>query len=177
MRNFNRNRSVKKFYTINQHITASQLRVIDSEGKQIGLLTRQQAIDEAQHRELDLILISPHSNPPVAKIIDFKKFLYQEQKKQKEAKKGVRRSTVKDIKFSLFIAEADFQRLVEKAKEFLKEGNQVRLNLTLKGREMGKKDMAINRTNQFIGLLGEVNVSKEPRAEGRVIRAVVTRKK
>lgn len=177
MRNFNRNRTVRKHYTINQHITAPQLRVIDSEGKQIGLLSKEQAFEETQKRELDLILISPHSNPPVAKIIDFKKFLYQEQKKQKEAKKGVKRSTVKDIKFSLFIAEADLHRLVEKGKEFLNDGNQVRLNLTLKGREMGKRDMAITKVKNFITMLGEVNISKEPRQEGRVIRAVVAHKK
>lgn len=177
MRNFNRRRTVKKFYTINQHITASQLRVIDSEGKQIGLLSREQALEEARQRELDLILIAPHSSPPVAKIIDFKKFLYQEQKKQKEAKKGVKRSTVKDIKFSLFIAEADLKRLVNKGKEFLKDGNQVRLNLTLKGREMGKREMAVTLVNKFISMLGELNISKEPRQEGRVIRAVVSKKK
>lgn len=177
MRNFNRKRPPRKFYTINQHITAPQLRVIDSEGKQVGLLSRQEALEAAQQRELDLILIAPHSHPPVAKIIDFKKFLYQEQKKQKEAKKGVKKSTTKDIKFSLFIAEADLQRLVDKGKEFLKEGNQVRLNLTLKGREMGKRDMAIALVTKFIGMLGEVNISKEPRQEGRVIRAVVSKKK
>jgi len=177
LRNFNRKRIVRKFYTINHHITAPQLRVIDSEGKQVGLLSREQAIQEAQQRELDLILIAPHSSPPVAKIIDFKKFLYQEQKKQKEAKKGVKKSTVKDIKFSLFIAEADLQRLVNKGKEFLKDGNQVRLNLTLKGREMGKREMAIVLVNKFIGMLGELNISKEPRVEGRVVRAVVAHKK
>lgn len=177
MRNFNRNRTVRKSYTINQHVSAPQLRVIDSEGKQIGLLSKQQALDEALKQELDLILISPRSNPPVAKIIDFKKFLYQEQKKQKEAKKGVRKSSTKDIKFSLFIAEADLNRLVEKGKDFLKEGNQVRLNLTLKGREMGKRDMAITKVKKFIEMLGDVNISKEPRQEGRVIRAVVAKKK
>ncbi len=177
MRNFNRKRTVRKFYTINQHITAPQLRVIDSEGKQIGLLSTQEAQDEARQRELDLILIAPTSSPPVAKIIDFKKFLYQEQKKQKEAKKGVKKSTVKDIKFSLFIAEADLKRLVNKGQGFLKDGNQVRLNLTLKGREMGKREMAIALVNKFIGMLGELNISKEPKLEGRVVRAVVAHKK
>jgi len=177
LRNFNRKRTVRKFYTINQHITAPQLRVIDSEGKQIGLLSTQEAQDEARQRELDLILIAPTSSPPVAKIIDFKKFLYQEQKKQKEAKKGVKKSTVKDIKFSLFIAEADLKRLVNKGQGFLKDGNQVRLNLTLKGREMGKREMAIALVNKFIGMLGELNISKEPKLEGRVVRAVVAHKK
>lgn len=131
----------------------------------------------ALEQEVDLVLIAPNAKPPVAKLIDFKKFLYQEQKKQKEARKGIKKSIVKDIKISLFIAEGDVQRLEEKAKEFLSEGNQIRINLSLKGREMGKKDMALTKVKSFIAALGEVNVSKEPRIEGRVVRAVVSRKK
>lgn len=117
------------------------------------------------------------AKPPVAKIIDFKKFLYQEEKKLKEAKKGIKKSIVKDIKLSLFIGAADLERFETKAKEFLEEGSQVRLNLTLKGREMAKRDMGLELMSKFIGSLGEVNISKEPRLEGRVIRAVIARKK
>lgn len=131
----------------------------------------------ALEQEVDLVLIAPNAKPPVAKLIDFKKFLYQEQKKQKEARKGIKKSIVKDIKISLFIAEGDARRLEEKAKEFLSEGNQIRINLSLKGREMGKKDMALAKVRSFIAALGEVNISKEPRIEGRVVRAVVSRKK
>lgn len=131
----------------------------------------------ALEQEVDLVLIAPNAKPPVAKLIDFKKFLYQEQKKQKEARKGIKKSIVKDIKISLFIAEGDVQRLEEKAKEFLSEGNQIRINLSLKGREMGKKDMALAKVKSFVAALGEVNISKEPRIEGRVVRAVVSRKK
>ena len=124
-----------------------------------------------------MVLIAQHAKPPVAKIIDFKKFLYQEEKKQKEAKKGVKKSVVKDIKLSLFIGVADLERFEAKAKEFLEEGSQVRLNLTLKGREMAKRDMGLDLMKKFIQSLGEVNISKEPRLEGRVIRAVIARKK
>jgi len=175
LRNFHRPK--RKFYTINHHIAAPQLRVIDSEGKQVGIISKDEALHQAQEQERDLILIAPQAQPPVAKIIDFKKFLYQEGKKEKEAKKGVRKSTVKNLKFSLFIAEADLQRLIEKGKEFLLEGNQVRLNLTLKGREMAKKEMALERVKKFIEMLGDINIAKEPRIEGRVIRAVVSHKK
>lgn len=141
------------------------------------MITRDEAMEQARGREEDLILIAANAKPPVAKIIDFKKFLYQEEKKLKEAKKGIKKSSVKDIKLSLFIASGDLERLETKGKEFLEEGNQVRLNLTLKGREMGKKPMAIDLVKRFITSLGDVNVSKEPRVEGRVIRAVVSRKK
>ena len=89
----------------------------------------------------------------------------------------MKKSVVKDIKLSLFIAQGDLVRLEEKTKEFLKEGNQIRLNLTLKGREMSKKQMALDLLNRFIVSVGDVNVSKEPRLEGRVARAVIARKK
>ncbi len=140
-------------------------------------MSRDEAISEAGKRGLDLVLIAQNAKPPVAKITDFKKFLYEQEKKQKEAKKGAKKSVVKDIKLSLFIGPADLERLVNKTKEFLDEGNQVRLNLTLKGREIVKKQMAFDLLKKFIQDLGEVNISKEPRLEGRVVRAVVSRKK
>ncbi len=177
MRKPNRKFPQKKFYTINHHITANTLRVIDSEGKQLGVLTKDVALKQAQEREEDLILIAPQAQPPVAKIIDLKKFEYQEEKKLKDAKKGVKKSITKDIKLSLFIAQADFERLVHKGQDFLAHGNQLRVNLTLKGREMGKRDMGISVVNRYIASLGDVTVSKEPRFEGRVIRSVVSRKK
>ena len=177
MRNFSRRRPERKFYFINHRIESPTLRVIDHEGKQVGVLTKFQALQEAHKRELDLVLIAPRADPPVAKIIDFKKFLYQEEKKQKEAKKGIKKSVVKDLKLSLFIAKADLERLEHRAKEFLDEGHQVRINLTLKGREMFKKNMAFDLMNVFLSQLGEVNVSKPPRLMGRILSSVVSRKK
>lgn len=167
----------RKYYQLNHRIEAPELRVIDAEGNQVGVLNKQDALRHAQSQSLDLVLIAERAQPPVAKIIDFKKFLYQEEKKAKEAKKGIKKSIVKDIKMSLFIGPADLDRLAEKGREFLEEGNQVRINLTLKGREVVKKDMGIELVKRFVGMLGEVNMAKEPRVEGRVIRAVVSRKK
>jgi translation initiation factor IF-3 len=177
---YNRNRPQqppRKYYQLNHRIEAEQLRVIDFEGKQVGVLNKSAAIQQAQAQGLDLVLIAEKAVPPVAKIIDFKKFLYQEEKKAKEAKKGIKKSIVKDIKLSLFIGPGDRERMVEKGREFLEEGNQLRLNLTLKGREIVKRDMGIGLLNEFIVSLGDVNVSKPPKLEGRVIRAVVARKK
>lgn len=167
----------RKFYYLNYRIEAPTLRVIDDKGKQIGILSKQESLQKAQERELDLVLIAPKANPPVAKIIDFKKFLYQEEKKQKEAKKGIKKSIVKDIQLSLFIGQADLERLINKAKFFFDEGNQVRLNLTLRGREIAKRDMGFALIKKFISHLDLINISKEPRLEGRVIRAVISRKK
>lgn len=153
------------------------MRVIDATGAQLGVLSRDEALNIARERDLDVVLIAERANPPVAKITDFKKFLYEQEKKEKEAKKGAKKSVVKDIKISLFIGQADLDRLLSRTKEFLDDGNQVRLNLTLKGREIVKKDMAFELMKTFISGLGDINLSKEPRMEGRVVRAVVARKK
>ena len=177
MRNFYKPRPEKKFYFINHRIEAPTLRVIDKEGKQVGVLAKQEALRIAQEQETDLVLIAPSANPPVAKLIDFKKFLYQEEKKLKEARKGIKKSIVKDIKLSLFIAEGDLTRLMNKTKEFLDEGNQVRINLLFRGREIGKRQMGFDLINKFLNTLGEINVSKEPRLMGRIISTVVSRKK
>ena len=177
MRSFNRPKPNKPFYFLNHKIEFPQLRVIDEEGKQVGILSKYDALRKAQEKEIDLVLIAPKAIPPVAKIIDFKKFLYQEEKKLKEAKKGIKKSIVKDIKMSLFIAKADFERLINKAKDFLMDGNQVRINLIFHGREIGKKSMGFDLINRFIHSLGEINVSKEPRLMGRIISTVVSKKK
>lgn len=177
MRNFYKRPVHRKFYLLNYRIEAPTLRVIDGKGGQIGIIAKEEALRIAEEKEMDLVLIAPKANPPVAKVIDFKKFLYQEEKKQKEARKGIKKGVVKDLVISLFIAKADFDRIIGRAKEFLEDGNQVRINLTLRGREVVKKPMAFDLVKKFITGLGDVNVSKEPRLEGRVIRAVVARKK
>ncbi len=167
----------RKYYITNYRIEATQLRVIDAKGSQIGILSKQDALRKAQELEVDLVLIAPKAVPPVAKLIDFKKFLYQEEKKEKEARKGIKKSETKDISISLFIGPADYDRMVRRGKEFLHDGHQVRINLMLKGREVIKKQMAFDLINKFIIGLGDLNMSKPPRLEGRVIRAVVAKKK
>ncbi len=167
----------KKYYQLNHRITAAQLRVIDAEGKQIGLLSKDEALKKATDEGIDVVLIAPTAKPPVAKLIEYNKFLYQEEKKHKEAKKGVKKSGSKDIKLTLFVAQGDLDRLIEKGREFLNEGNQVRLNLTLRGRQIIKKQMGFDLIKKYIDALGDVNIAKEPRLEGRVIRTVVSRKK
>jgi translation initiation factor IF-3 len=165
------------FYILNDKIVASTLRLIDDKGKQIGIISREDCFRLAQEKSLDLVLIAEHANPPVAKLIDFKKFLYQEKKKQKEARKGIKKSIIKDIKLSLFIGRSDFERLINKTKLFLKDGHQVRIGLLLKGREMGKKPMAFAIVNRFINLVDDITISVPPKIQGRVIITVIGRKK
>jgi len=175
LRHFHKpNFSSTKRYLINEKIQSSPLRVIDSEGKQIGILTRQEALMKARELDLDLVLVAPQAQPPVAKIIDYNKFLYQEQKKEKKAKKS--KSETKDLNLSLFAAKNDFDRLVRRGNEFIKEGYQLRLNLVLRGREMTKVQRGMEIVNQFVGQLEGVKIIKPPKLEGSVIRAVVAKK-
>lgn len=178
MRTFHRRKfTPRKFYFINFRIEALTLRVLDEKGEQIGILAKQEALNKAQSLGKDLVLIAPKANPPVAKMINFKKFLYQEEKKEKDARKGIKKGVVKDISLGLFIGQADLERMERRSKEFLSEGHQVRINLQLRGRENAKRDMAFALVNKFIVSLGEVNISKEPKLEGKVVRAVVAKKK
>ena len=172
-----KNKANQRFYLINYQIPNVNLRVIDDQGKQIGILPKEEALKIAQSKEMDLVLIAPNAQPPVAKIIDFKKFLYREKKKNKEAKKGIKKSTTKDINLNLFIAEADFNRLVDRINKFLKEGSQVRINLILRGREIVKAKMGFDLINKLLSMLGEINIAKSPQLDGRVIRTVIAKKK
>lgn len=164
-------------YVLNERILGDTFRLIDEKGEQIGIHTRNEALAISRERGVDLILIAPSAQPPVVKAIDFHKFLYQEEKKNKESRKGQKKSGVKDVMLSLFIGEQDLERFQKKSLEFLEEGYQVRIKLTLKGRELGKKQMAFDLVKRFIGNLGEVMVSSEPKMQGRAIITVVSRKK
>lgn len=167
----------RRYYLLNERIPGLSFRVIDDKGKQIGIFSREQAFNLAKEKELDLVLIADKANPPVVKLIDFKKFLYQENKKLKKAKKGIKKSLTKDLKLSLFIKEADLTRLVKKGQEFVNEGHQLRLILTLKGREITKKTMAFNLINQYIGLLKNIKITTAPKVQGKTIYCVIARSK
>jgi len=167
----------KRFFLINEQIKAQKLRVIDENNKQSGILSKEEALNKAKEQEMDLVLIAPKANPPVAKIINLKKFLYQLEKKEKEGKKGAKKGIVKDIQLSLFIGPADLARLIKKGAQFLEEGHQLRLSLNLKGREITKKTMAFDLMNHYISSLNEIIITKAPKLEGRVIRAIVSKKK
>lgn len=161
----------------NERIRGEEFRLIDDQGEQVGLVNRQEALDYAREHEVDLVLIASQAQPPVVKAIDYHKFLYQEEKKNKESKKGQKKGGTKDIQISLFIGEGDLSRLAKKAHEFLTEGFQVRVKLVLHGREMGKKDMAFTLITSFVARIEDAMVAVPPKLQGRVIFAVIVRKK
>lgn len=119
---------------INHQIKSPELRVITAEGENLGVIALSQALAEAEKRSLDLIEISPTANPPVAKIMDYGKYLYDEKKKQKTAKANVQTSELKNIQVKIGTSEHDLELKAKKASEWLAEGNRVKIDLFLVGR-------------------------------------------
>ncbi len=159
---------VNKFYRINQNIRAAQVRVIGDDGRQVGILTGSDALKLAQEKGLDLVEIAPNANPPVVKIIDFNKFLYQEEKREREVKKKIRGGEIKGIRLSPFIADGDLQVRIRKTAEFLKGGNKVRVAVRFKGRQMGKGVFGYALLGKFIEALKSCSQPEgEPRWFGR----------
>ena len=156
-RNQNQNR---KFYRINQYIRASEVRLLDDQGKQIGVMLMSQARDMSQETGLDLVEINGKSIPPVVKLISFSKFKYQEAKKLKSEKKGNKGGDLKEIQMSPFIGKNDYEVRVNKAKKFLATGNKIKLSIKFQGRQMAHKQFGHDLLNKFKSDLEEVAISE-----------------
>lgn len=138
-----------EFWRINERIQATRLRVIGPDGKQIGILSREEAIAKSQEQELDLVEIAPHANPPVVKIIDFTKFKYEQEKKAREERKKEKRgTTIKEVWFRPLIAQGDYQTRFEKVADFLAEGAKVRVTVKPKRR--------LDNTSPLYRIIGRV---------------------
>jgi len=169
---------VAKFYRINQYIQAREVRVVDETGKQIGIMPIFNAIQKAKEEGKDLVEVAANANPPVAKIIDFKKFKYLEAKKEKEEKKGARGGEIKEIKLTPFIAANDLRTRIKKIREFLEEGNKVKVRVLFKGREITKKEFGYKVLAQITENLAEEAVSEsEPKFQGRELLLTLSPKK
>ncbi|MFH1535904.1 MAG: translation initiation factor IF-3 [Patescibacteria group bacterium] len=164
-----------KFYRLNEHIQAPSLRVLDSKGESLGILTRDEALAKAKEQNLDLIEIAPNADPPVAKIVDFQKFRYEENKRERAAKKGSSEGGLKELWLSPRIAEHDLQVRLSRTEEFLKEGYKVKLTIKFKGREMAHPEIGHRVLQETINRLGDkVAVEREPKFEGRKLSMIVT---
>lgn len=154
------------------------MRLLDEDGKQIGVVSKLEALQKAKELNLDVVEIAPNANPPVAKLIDYKKFKYQEAKKERESRKSQKNVGVKEVRLRPFIGQHDFDTRKTKAQEFLAEGNQVKISVFFRGREITRKQFGFEVMNRFIDALEGVRTVREPHMEGRTLAAmVVTDKK
>ncbi len=175
IRRFKKRPEQKPFYRINERIFASTLRVLDSEGKQIGVLPKNEAIEKARSLGLDLVEVAPMAKPPVAKIINFKKFLYQQEKKRKEEKKKARVSETKEIRLSPFISEHDLGVMIRRGREFLEDGDKIRLVLKFRGRQITHPEFGRRVVQKVIDALsGLSKIEREPHFEGNQLVALIT---
>jgi len=178
VKKYNKNKTPVKFYKLNERIFASELRVLDSEGKQIGILKKQEAIDKARELGLDLVEIAPTAKPPVARIIDFKKFLYQEEKKRREEKKKAKNSETKEIRLGPFMDTHDLETMVNRAREFLEENDKVKLVVRFKGRQMGHPEFGHKVIGKATEMLSDISkVDKSPHFEGRQLITMLSPEK
>jgi translation initiation factor IF-3 len=168
----NRNRGPKGLRR-NDRIRASEVRVIGPEGTNLGVMSPKEALDLARNVGLDLIEISPAARPPVCRILDFGKFLYEESKKQKETKQHT--TKMKEVKFRVRIDHHDFETKLRRAEGFLYNGNKVKLTLQFRGREMEHKDLGIDRINAARDeLLGVGSADMDARLVGRQVTMVLS---
>lgn len=163
---------------LNEEIRASEVRCVGDDGTSYGIISRDEALKIAEKQGLDLVLIAPDGKPPVCKIMDYGKFRYQQEKKQKEAKKKQKVIDIKEIKLSVKIAQNDINYKVKHAVEFLEEGKHVKFRVFLKGREMSTPEAGVAMLEKIWELVKDVaNRDKEPILEGRYVNMLVTPKK
>jgi len=160
---------------MNENIRARELRVLGDDGEQFGIISRDEALQIAEEKGLDLVLMSPTAKPPVAKIMDYGKHKYQLEKKKKEARKNQKTIDVKEVKFSCKIADNDINYKVKHAREFLEAGKHVKLRVFLRGREMANPEWGVEVLNRVWPMLEDVgNLEQPARRDGRYVNMYVT---
>ncbi len=154
------------------------MRVIDQAGSQVGVLSRQEALDAARDAGLDLVEISPNANPPVAKIIDWGKYQYQKTKEQQKARSRNKANELKQMRLGLKIGDNDFEIKLRKVRKFLENGHKVRIVIVFKGREMAHKELGFEMMNNKIipAFENEVIIEQQPQMAGRNLSIVVRSK-
>ena len=168
----------RKFYRVNERIFAPTLRVLDVEGKQIGVISRLEALTKARELELDLVEVAPKAAPPVAKIVDFKKFLYQEEKKRKEEKKRAKVSETKEVRLGPFMSDNDLEVMVRRVRDFLEDGDKVRLVVKFAGRQITHPEFGEKVLEKAVNMVSDVSkLERERHFEGRQLIAILSPEK
>ena len=173
-RNAPNNRDLTK---TNEQIRFPQIRVIDSDGAQLGVITPREALTIAQEKELDLVLVSETAKPPVCKIMDYGKYKYERDKKLKEAKKKQHNADVKEVKMRYKIEEHDYNVRVKNAQRFLKSGDKVKATVSFRGREIQHSNLAITLLKRMAADLKDFGeVQQAPKREGRNMMMIAPKK-
>src|ERR1700723_1902446 len=167
-------RAAKSFIRINDRIRAREIRVIDENGEQLGILPPFEALKIARERGLDLVEVSPTAVPPVCRIQDYGRFLYEKEKSERAARKKQKVIVIKEVKFSVTVDEHDYQPKKNMAIRFLGDGDKVKASLRFRGRQMAHRELGYKIINKLIQDVGEAGVVEfMPRMEGTTLHAII----
>ena len=160
--------SISKELMINEEIRDSEVRVIDNDGSQLGIMSSSDALDAAIKRNLDLVKIAPQANPPVCKIMDYGKYRFELAKKEKENKKNQKVVETKEVRLSLNIDTNDFNTKVNQANKFLKNGDKVKASIRFRGREMAHPELGLTIMKRCAEAMADcAGIEKPAKLEGR----------
>ena len=162
---------------INEAIRASELRVISEDGRQLGVLSREEAIAAAKAEDKDLVEVSPEAKPPVAKIVDWGKYNYQRTKQAQKSRKNSKPLDVKQMRVGLKIGDHDLDVKLRKVTGFLEAGHKVKITVIYRGRELAHKELGFKLAERITEQLGEaISVDSPPQFAGRQLNFVIRRK-
>jgi translation initiation factor IF-3 len=172
-----RRHEINQSIRINEAIRSKELRVIGSEGEQLGIMSRFDALKAAEEAGVDLVEISPNADPPVAKIVDWGKYQYQKMKEQQKNRKSSKTSELKQMRFGLKIGSGDLEIKLRKIRGFLAAGHKVRIQIFYRGREMAHKELGYEMIDKIVALLEEDAIlEQKPQMAGRNLSIVVRSK-
>jgi translation initiation factor IF-3 len=164
----------KRFIRTNERIRAREIRVIDDQGEQLGIIPPFEALKIAKEKGLDLVEISPTAQPPVCRIMDYGKFLYQEEKKDREAKKKQTRIVVKEVKFRINVDDHDYETKKNHVVRFLQDGDKVKATIFFRGREMTRQGLGREILERLIKDLGDKAIVEfRARQEGNTLHLIL----
>lgn len=168
---------IKQELSINEEIVAKEVKVIDENGEQLGIMSVAEAQKIADEKQLDLVEVAPGSDPVVCKIMDYGKYKYEQTRKEKESKKKQKVVEIKEIRLSSTIDTHDFEFKSKNARKFLEDGNKVKATIKFKGREVNNTTFGTNVLNKFAESLEDVGtVDKAPKLEGRSMMLMINPK-
>ena len=168
---------IKQELPINEQIRAKEVQLIGENGEKLGVLSLNDALDKAEEKKLDLVLVAPNGNPPVCKIMNYGKYKFEQAKKEKEAKKKQKVLEVKELRVTPNIEEHDFGFKTKNARKFLEAGNKVKITLRFRGREVNNVKSGETVLNKFIESLEDIaTVEKQPKLEGRNMFIILSKK-
>lgn len=160
--------AISKEMNVNEKIRAREIRLIDSNGDQLGVKSRKDALEIAETRNLDLVLVAPNAKPPVGRIMDYGKYRYEQQKKEKEARKKQRVINVKEVRFSPAIGDHDFNTKLRNARRFLEKGDKVKASIRFRGRAITHKDLGREVLERLANEVNDIaTVESKAKMEGR----------